>query len=86
MNIVVVCELVGLPGVIWLIVLLRMRDELGANKFALIVVAYISLTVATLFQTYSMTFMLRIVGDLLSLLVLFPGYLIARLIFRRLFG
>ena len=82
MNLILIFELVGLPGLIWLIVLFKKSGELTERRFALLVVAYLSLITVTLFQTYARTPVLRYAGDFLSLLILFPGYLIVRYMYR----
>ncbi len=83
MSLILICEAIGFPGVVWLLMVWRKRGELTVNRFALIVVAYLSLVTGTVFQLYSKTFEVRIIGDILSILVLFPGYFITRWIYGR---
>ncbi len=78
-----VLEVVVLPLYLFSINLMHKYGLLTENRFGLLVVAYLSvmtLTASHLFPTVSAG---RIIGLVLSVLCWFPGYSIARWIYRR---
>ena len=80
-----ILEVVVLPLNLLSFKILHKYGLLTENKFGLIVVAYLSImtiTASNLFPTASAG---RIIGDVLTFLCWFPGYSIARRIYRRIF-
>lgn len=80
-----VVEVVFLPLYLLSLRVLRKYGQLTENRFGLLVVAYLSVITATaahLFPTMSAG---RIIGLVLSVLCWFPGYSIAKWIYRRIF-
>lgn len=78
-------EVVFLPIYLSTLTIFHKYGMLTENRFGLIVVSYLSVlasTAAYLFPTMSAG---RIIGLVLSVLCWFPGYLIAKWIYRRIF-
>lgn len=78
-------EVVLLPGYLWSLKILHKHGLLNENRFSLITIAYLSVMISTasgLFPTMSAG---RIIGLVLAILCWFPGYLIAKWIYRRIF-
>jgi hypothetical protein len=78
-------EVVLLPGYLLSLRILHKYGLLTENRFALIIIAYLSIMISTasgLFPTMSAE---RIIGFVLAILCWFPGYSIAKGIYRRIF-
>ena len=76
-------EVVFLPVYLLSLKIFHKYDLLTENRFGLIVVAYFSVMTSTFFRAISTTIEVKIIGDVLAITCWFPGYLIAKWIYRR---
>lgn len=78
-----VVEVVILPLYLLSVRILHKYGQLTENKFGLLVVTYLSVMVYTFFQAISTTIEFRMIGFVLAFLCWFPGYSLAKRIYRR---
>jgi len=76
-------EAVFLPIYLFTLIIFHRYGLITENRFGLIIVAYLSVMTSTFFRAISTTIEFKIVGDGLALLCWFPGYSIAKQIYRR---
>jgi len=76
-------EVVFLPLYLLSPKILHRYDLLTENRFGLIVTSYLSVMISTASQLFPTLSLGRIIGLILSVLFLFPGYFIAKWIYRQ---
>lgn len=84
MRYILIIELIGYFGIIWLQGIWYQRRELTENRFALYQVTYLSLLILTAFVYYSSVEYV-INGAILSTLCWIIGYPVAKWIYRQSF-
>jgi hypothetical protein len=85
MLIFFILEVVFLPLYLLYIKILHKRGQLTETRFALLMVLCLGIMVFTFSQEISTMPAIRIIGSVLAFLCWFPGYSIARQIYRRVF-
>ena len=80
-----ILEVAFLPFYLAYVSVLHKSGKLTENRFGLLAVIYVGAMIYSVFWALSTTIELRIIGDILAFLCWFPGYLIAKLIYRRIF-
>jgi hypothetical protein len=85
MMIFFILELVFLPLYLLYIKILYKQGQLTENRFALLVVLGLGALVFTFSQAVSTAPVVKLVGHVLRFLCWFPGYLIAKWVYRRIF-
>lgn len=83
MTIFFILELVFLPLHLLYIKILHNHGHLTENRFGLLIVIYLSVMVSTFFHAISTAIEFRLIGFVLTFLCWFPGYSIAKQIYRR---
>lgn len=74
-----------LPLYLLSIKILHKYGQLTENRFGLLAAAYFSVMTLTAFYLFPTASAGRIIGHVLAFLCWFPGYLIAKWIYRRIF-
>ncbi len=85
MILLFVLEVASFPGYLLSLKILNKHGELTANRFSLITVAYLSALIITASYAFITISAGRIIGSILAILCFFPGYLIVRLLYKRVF-
>lgn len=80
-----ILEVVFLPLYLLYIKILHKQGQLTENRFGLLVVTYLGLLTLTGFSSFPTASAGRVIGNVLTLLCWFPGYLITKRIYRRIF-
>lgn len=78
-------EVVFLPVYLLPLKLFHKYGLLTENRFGIIVVAYLSVMTFTFFWAISTTIEFKLIGGVLAFLCWFPGYPMAKRIYRRIF-
>jgi hypothetical protein len=78
-------EVVFLPVYLLPLILFHKYGSLTETRFGIIVVAYLSVMTFTFFWAISTAIEFKLIGGVLSFLCWFPGYSIARWIYRQIF-
>lgn len=85
MIIFFILEVVFLPVYLLYIKILHKQGQLTENRFGLLVITYLSLITLTAFSFLPTASAGRIVGHILTFLCWFPGYSLARRMYRQIF-
>lgn len=83
MTLLFIVEVAVLPLYLLSISIFHKNQQLTENRFGLMIVIYLSVMIYTFFRSISTAIEFRLIGFVLAFLCLFPGYLIAKLIYRR---